>query len=114
VASAFKRKGDKRWSVAYFDHEGNRQEKASGTSDKRLAERIAAVYIDKELERVRELVDPAAERLTTHLSEQAELRGTGACTFNAAATAWHAFGRWCVRAQTSGVLRRHHPGHQPE
>lgn len=153
MASVFKRKGDKRWTIAYFDHEGNRQERASGTSDKRLAERIASEWSDRELERVRGLVDPVAERLATertrplsehfddfaadleslqrnprhvegtlrylrkladalkwqtlasidarallgYLSEQSEKRGTSARTFNAAATAWRAFGRWCVR-----------------
>jgi integrase len=154
MASVFKRKGEKRWTIAYFDHEGNRRERASGTTDKRLAERIAAEWSDRELERVRGLVDPVAERLasertrplsehfddytahleslqrdtrhvegtmrylrkladalewgtlasidahnlTAYLSEQAEKRGTGARTFNAAATAWRAFGRWCVRS----------------
>jgi integrase len=153
MASVFKRKGEKRWTIAYFDHKGDRRERASGTTDKRLAERIAAEWSDRELERVRGLVDPVAERLasertrplsahfddyaahleslqrdtrhvegtmrylrkladaldwktltsidahalTAHLSEQAEKRGTGARTFNAAATAWRAFGRWCVR-----------------
>lgn len=154
MASVFKRKGETRWTIAWFDHEGNRREKASGTTDKRLAERIASDWSDRELERVRGLVDPVAERLsaertrplaehfddyrahleslqrddrhvegtmrylgklatalewrtlasidahalTTHLSEQAERRGTGARTFNAAATAWRAFGGWCVRS----------------
>ncbi len=63
MASVFKRKGDKGWTIAWFDHEGNRQEKASGTTDKKLAERIAASTSDRELERQRGLVDPAAERL---------------------------------------------------
>ncbi len=154
MASIFKRKGGKRWIVSWFDHKGDRQEQSSGTTDKRLAERIAAAFSDKELERVRGLVDPAAEalaaertrplaahiadyqshletlqrddrhvqetirqlrklagalgwdslidldagRLAAHLSQQAELRGTGARTYNSAATAWRAFGRWCVRA----------------
>ena len=154
MASVFKRKGEKRWTIAYFDHEGDRRERSSGTTDKRLAERIAAEWSDRELERVRGLVDPVAERLASertrplsahfddyaahleslqrdtrhvegtmrylrkladalewgtlasidahtlaaHLSEQAEKRGTGARTFNAAATAWRAFGRWCVRS----------------
>jgi integrase len=154
MASVFKRKGEKRWTIAYFDHEGRRRERASGTTDKRLAERIAAEWSDRELERVRGLVDPVTERLasermrplsahfddysahleslqrdtrhvegttrylrkladalewrtlanidanalTAHLSEQAEKRGTGARTFNAAVTAWRAFGRWCVRS----------------
>jgi len=153
MASVFRRKGEKRWTISYFDHEGNRREKASGTTDKRLAERIAAEWSDRELERSRGLVDPVAERLadqrtrplsdhfddysehleslerdarhiegttrylrklaealgwttlasidahtlTMHLSEQAEKRGTGARTFNAAVTAWRAFGRWCAR-----------------
>jgi integrase len=154
MASVFKRKGDKRWTIAYFDHQGSRREKSSGTADKRLAERLAASYSDKELERERGLIDPVAERLsgerarplsehfdgyaehlhalqrndrhidgtmgylrkvadalewrtlasidahtlTAYLSEQAEIRGTGARTFNAAATAWRAFGKWCVRS----------------
>jgi integrase/recombinase XerC len=153
MASVFKRKGDKRWTIAYFDHEGNRHEQTSGTTDKRLAERIAASMSDRELERSRGLVDPAVEKmaaersrplsqqfddyeahleslrrdsrhiegtlaylraaakaldwrtlasvdahaLATHLSDRAEQRGTGARTFNAAAAAWRAFGRWCAR-----------------
>ena len=154
MASVFKREGAKRWTIAWFDHEGNRQEKASGTTDKRLAERIAGEWGNREIERRQGLVDPLAERmacersrplsshfddysahleslqrddrhvggtmqylrklatalewgtlasidahaLTTHLSEQAEKRGTGARTFNATTTAWRAFGRWCVRS----------------
>ncbi len=154
MASVFKRKGDKGWTIAYFGNDGRRRERASGTTDKRLAERIAAKWSDRELERARGLVDPVAERLAaermrplsdhfevyeshldslqrdarhiegtirylrkaadamdwrtlasidadalaTYLSDQAEKRGTGARTFNAAATAWRAFGRWCVRS----------------
>ncbi len=154
MASIFKRKGGSTWIIAWFDHEGKRREKSSGTSDKRLAERIAAGWTNREIERKQGLVDPLAERLashrarplsehfddyrdyleslqrdarhvegtirylckvadalewrtlasidahalTAHLSEQAEKRGTGARTFNAAATAWRAFGRWCVRS----------------
>jgi len=63
MASVFKRKGEKRWTIAYFDHEGRRREKASGTTDKRLAERIASDLSDRVLERTRGLVDPVAERL---------------------------------------------------
>lgn len=154
MASIFKRKGDKGWSIAWFDHEGKRREKASGTSDKRLAERVAAEWGNRVIERQQGLVDPVAERLASerarplsahfddytahletmqrgerhvdgtlgylrkladalgweslasidahalavYLSEQAERRGTGARTFNAAAAAWRAFGRWCVRS----------------
>ncbi len=154
MASVFKRKGGANWTIAWYDHEGNRQEKSSGTSDKRLADRLAAAHSDKELERTRGLVDPVSERLAEerarplsehfddyaahlgtlqrdakhvdgtmrylrklaealkwatvasinahtlvgHLSEQAQTRGTGARTFNAAVTAWRAFGRWCVRS----------------
>jgi integrase len=65
MASVFRRKGEKRWTIAYFDHEGRRRERASGTTDKRLAERIAAEWSDRELERVRGLVDPVAERLAS-------------------------------------------------
>lgn len=154
MASIFKRKGENRWTIAWFDHEGNRREKASGTTDKRLAERVAGEWGNREIERRQGLVDPVAERLagerarplsahfddyaahldalqrdgrhvegtmrylrtlaaalgwqtlasidadtlTGHLSERASARGTGARTFNAAATAWRAFGRWCVRS----------------
>ena len=154
MASVFRRKGEKRWTIAYFDHKGDRREKASGTTDKRLAERLASAMSDHELERERGLVDPAVEQmaaerarplaahfdeygahleslqrgarhvdstlrylnkvadalawrtlasldanaLTVHLSEQAALLGTSARTFNAAVTAWRAFGRWCVRS----------------
>ena len=158
MASVFKRKGGKRWTIAWFDHEGNRQERASGTTDKRLAERIAGEWGNREIERRQGLVDPVAERmasertrplsahledyeahlgalgrddrhvagtlrylrkmsdalgwkslgaidagaLTARLSDDAERRGTGARTFNAAATAWRAFGRWCVRSGRLG------------
>ncbi len=154
MASVFKRKGEQRWTISWFDHEGNRREKASGTTDKRLAERIAGAWGNREIEREQGLVDPVAERLsaerarpltehfadyrehleslkrddrhvagtlryleraakslgwtslasidahdlTTHLSERSEERRTGTRTFNAAATAWRAFGRWCVRS----------------
>ena len=153
MASVFKRKGEKRWTIAYFDDQGRRREKSSGTTDKRLAERIASQMSDHALERKRGLVDPVAERLgiersrpladhlddyaahlealqrdtrhvdgtmrylrrladalgwttlahlqaevlTAQLSREAEARGTGARTFNAAVTAWRAFVRWCVR-----------------
>ena len=43
MASIFKRKGDKGWSIAWFDHEGKRRETAVGTTDKRLAERVAGI-----------------------------------------------------------------------
>ena len=39
-----------------------------------------------------------AHALAAHLSEESERRGTGPRTFNAAVTAWRAFGSWCVRA----------------
>ena len=41
MASVFKRRGRSRWTIKYFDHQGRRREKASGTTDKRAAERIA-------------------------------------------------------------------------
>src|SRR5262249_35066580 len=63
MASVFKRKGDERWTIAWFDHEGSRREKASGTTDKRLAERIAAEWENREIERREGLVDPVTERL---------------------------------------------------
>src|SRR4051812_32744972 len=63
MASVFKRKGDDRWTISWFDHEGHRREKASGTSDKRLAERIAGEWENREIEREQGLVDPVAERL---------------------------------------------------
>jgi integrase len=154
MASIFKRNGKGNWIIAWFDHQGTRCEKSSGTTDKRLAERIAGQWENREVERMQGLVDPIAEKLASqrslplaqhfddyrehleslqrdsrhidgtlaylrkvaqaldwrtlasidahalmsHLSDQAEKRGTGARTFNAAATAWRAFGRWCVRS----------------
>ncbi len=66
MASVFKRRGRKGWQAAWFDHEGVRQERATGTTDKRLAERIAQHWADEALERKRGLVDPTAERLAEH------------------------------------------------
>jgi integrase/recombinase XerD len=63
MASIFKRKGDERWTMSWFDHEGRRREQASGTTDKKLAQRLANDIEDRELERKRGLIDPAAERL---------------------------------------------------
>jgi site-specific recombinase XerC len=153
MASIYKRKGDRNFTIAWNDHNGDRRERSAGTSDKRLAERIAAGWEGREVCRREGLIDPAAERLaaerartlaehfadyrahldalqrnerhagetaryldriagalewgtlasidahalTTYLAEQAEQRGTGPRTFNAALTAWRAFARWCVR-----------------
>mgnify|MGYP003386360701 CR=1 FL=1 len=44
MASIFKRKGEKRWTIAWNDHDGLRQERASGTTEKRLAERIGNAW----------------------------------------------------------------------
>ena len=69
MASIFKRKGDKRWTITWMGHDGNRCEKASGTTDKRLAERIGNDLDDQALERKRGLIDPAAERMAKERSK---------------------------------------------
>lgn len=66
MASVFRRKGQKNWRIGWKDHRGLRHEKSSGTTDKRLAERLAAQIRDVELERKRGLIDPASERLADH------------------------------------------------
>ena len=42
MATIFKRKGTGPYIIQWFDHEGRRREKSSRTTDKRVAERIAA------------------------------------------------------------------------
>ncbi len=66
MASVFKRKGQRNYRIAWNDHRGVRREKSSGTTDKRLAERLASQIEGKEIERIAGLVDPAAERLASH------------------------------------------------
>ena len=42
MASVFKKAGRKNWSVSWFDHNGKRWTRSSGTTDKRAAERLAS------------------------------------------------------------------------
>lgn len=62
MASIFKRKGAKRYTIRYIDGNGQRREKV-GTSDKQTTERIAAkLEADAQL-RLAGVIDPVAERM---------------------------------------------------
>lgn len=63
MAMVFRRNGEKRWTISSFDNDGVRRERSARTTDKKLAERIAAKFNDHVIERKLGLVDPAAERL---------------------------------------------------
>jgi integrase/recombinase XerC len=63
MASVFKRKGDRRWRIAWYTHEGRRRERSSHTTDYRMAERLAAELEAREMARREGLIDPRDERL---------------------------------------------------
>ena len=63
MASVFKRKGSRNWYASWFDHEGGRPERSTGTTDKRLAERLAQRWEDEAIARREGLVDVRAEAL---------------------------------------------------
>jgi len=50
VASVFKRKGGKRWNIAWFDHEGNRRERASGTFRNPLTDSVGSRAISADIQ----------------------------------------------------------------
>jgi len=60
MASVFKREGGKYWTASWFDHEGKRRERSTGTTDKRLAERIAHKWEDEATARRTGVVDARA------------------------------------------------------
>ena len=68
MASVFKRKGGKNWIASWFDHEGERLERSTRTTDKRLAERIAQRWEDEATARRTGLVDVRAEAIAAHES----------------------------------------------
>ena len=66
MASVFKAKGAKRYTILYFDENGQRRKKA-GTTDKAVSERIAR-DLEKEKARLRRegLIDPREEAFRDH------------------------------------------------
>lgn len=53
MASVFKRDGDKRWTIAWYDHKGNRRREGERYHATAAGRAHRASYSDKELERVR-------------------------------------------------------------
>jgi integrase/recombinase XerD len=62
MASLVKLKDRRNWSITWFDTAGRRRIRSAGTSDKKLAERIAAKIEESELLAREGFVDPRAER----------------------------------------------------
>ncbi len=67
MATVFKRPGRKNWIAQWFNHDRTqRQERSTGTTDKKLAERLAQKWESREIERREGLVDVRAESLAAH------------------------------------------------
>jgi len=63
MATIFKRKGSRVWTIQFFDAQGRRRERSSRTTDRRTAERIAnKLEADAALERAG-VIDPQQARL---------------------------------------------------
>jgi integrase len=81
MASIYKKHGRARWTIAYVDHNGMRREKTSGTSERRVAEQVAASIEARVAQRKAGIVDPRAEALsdqgrrpiTQHVAEYASV-----------------------------------------
>jgi hypothetical protein len=65
MASIFKAKGAKRYTILYFDENGKRRKKA-GATDKAVTERIARDIENRVLLRREGLVDPKDEAYRAH------------------------------------------------
>jgi integrase len=61
MASIFKRGGKGPWRIKYFDSAGRRCEHSTKTTDKRLAESIAARLTDKVVLRREGIIDPSSD-----------------------------------------------------
>lgn len=69
MATVFKRGGKGRWIAAWFNHDkSHRHTRSTGTTDKRLAERLASQWEGKEIERREGLTDARAEALSVQQS----------------------------------------------
>ena len=71
MASLFKRSGKGNWIAQYYNHDRTRRlERSTGTTDRRLADRLAQKWEAREIERREGLVDVRAEALATHQSKR--------------------------------------------
>lgn len=87
MATVFKRKGDSRYTIGYYDHTGRRRFKSSKTTDKRAAERIAGKLEADTALRREGVIDPQTEiysaterrQLAAHVEDfYSALKATGA------------------------------------
>jgi integrase len=69
MATVFKRPGRKNWIAQWFSHDRTQRfERSTGTTDRKLAERLAQKWENREIERREGLVDVRAEALASHRS----------------------------------------------
>jgi len=67
MATLFKRPGRKHWIAQFYNHDRTQRiERSTGTTDRKLAERLAQKWEDRETERREGLVDVRAESLAAH------------------------------------------------
>ncbi len=70
MASVFKRPGRKNWIAQWFNHDRTRRfERSTGTTDRKLAERLANKWENREIERREGLIDVRAESLAIHQAQ---------------------------------------------
>ena len=65
MATIFKKTGSGPWIIKFFDHQGRRRERSSRTTDKRVAERLAAKFEADVALRREGVVDPRLDALAT-------------------------------------------------
>ncbi len=66
MATIFKRGGKGNWIIQWFDHKGDRREKSSRTTDKRLARQLAGKLESDAMLRREGVIDPSTDKLTEH------------------------------------------------
>lgn len=64
MASVFKRNGKGSWRIQWYDHIGKRREKSSRTTDKRVAERIAAKLEGDKMLRAEGVIDARKDQFS--------------------------------------------------
>jgi integrase len=70
MASVFKRPGRKNWIAQWFNHDRTKRfERSTGTTDRKLAERLAHRWESREIERREGLIDVRAESLAVHQAQ---------------------------------------------
>jgi integrase len=67
MATVFKRPGRKNWIAQWFSHDRTQRfERSTGTTDRKLAERLAQRWENREIERREGLIDVRAEAMAAH------------------------------------------------